>query len=152
METSKYKFYMAECDASWGILYNTKRDLEVDFKGLRYAKCEGIDTVGKPRVYTETYADSDTLRVYMPSPITNEATKVTFTFYFFGEKRRETYHSFIDFVRGGKRAYWDSARKRKFYFVVTDEIKPATEMWYGSNPYLELRLTVQNIKGYTENI
>lgn len=152
MATSKYKFYMAECDADWKVKGSTTKDLEKDFEGLRYAKCEGIDTVGKPRVYTENYADSDILRVYMPSPITNEATNVTFTFYFFGENRRETYHSFVDFARGGKRVYWDSARKRKFNFVVTDEIKPATEMWYGSNPYLELRLTVKNVKGYTESI
>lgn len=152
MATSEYTFYMAECDGGWNVKDGTTKDLERDFEGLRYAKCEGLDTVGKPRVYTENYADSDTLRVYMPSQITNEATKVTFTFYFIGENRRETYHSFVDFVRCGKRVYWDSARKRKLYFVVTDEIKPATEMWYGSNPYLELQLTVQNIKGYTENI
>jgi hypothetical protein len=33
--------------------------------------------------------------------------------------------------------------------VVASEIKPASEMWYGSTPYLELNLQVQNLNGKT---
>lgn len=152
MSSTGYKFYMqgvVKENDKYVEIENTRKDLETDFVGLRYAKCEGIDNFGKPHIYTESYADSDGIRVYVPDKITNDAIDITFTFYFLGDKRRETYHNFIEYVRQGIHAYWDNARNRKFYFVVTDDIKPASEMWYGSSPYLELKLKVQNLNGKT---
>lgn len=151
MSNGNYKFYMQEC-TSYGSPLGAEKDLEADFEGLRYAKCEGLDTYGKPRVYTETYADSDTLRAYVPSELTRDATKVTFTFYFKGENRRATYFDFLDYVSNGYHIYRDTARGRKFVFIVTEEIKPASEKWYGNEPYLELKLTVQNLNGKTEKV
>lgn len=151
MSNHGYKFYMQECTKD-GVLIGTQRDLEIDFDGLRYAKCEGIDAFGKPRIYTESYADSDNLRVYIPDELTNDATKITFTFYFVGDNRQKTYYEFVDYVRNGYHVYHDTARNKKFIFVVVDEIKPATEVWHGSTPYMELKLQVQNLNGKTFDV
>lgn len=151
MSDHGYNFYMQKCNSE-GVVSSddTAKDLEKDFVGMRYAKCEGINDYGKPRVYTESYADSDKLRTYVPDDLTNDATKIKFTFYFTGDKRQETYHEFVNWVRKGYTLYWDTARNRKFTFIIVDEIKPATEQWHGGTPYLELQLTVQNLKGKTE--
>lgn len=149
METSKYKFYMAECDASWGILYNTERDLEDYFKGLRYQEAKGLNLTGKPKLYTETYADADKVRVYIPEKVTYEPTTITFRFVFFGEDRYKTYDEFVAWVSGKRMVYRDTARNKYAYFYVADSIQPAEEMWYGSIPYLRLELKVTNVYGCT---
>lgn len=143
---------MQECNKDGTLVAGTKKDLEADFSGMRYAKCEGIDYYGKPRVYTEQYADSDTLRTYVPNKVTRDATKVTFTFYFTGANRHQTYYDFLEYVTSGYHMYYDTARNRKFTFIVADEIKPASEQWHGGTPYLELRMTVQNLNGKTEKV
>ena len=144
------KFYMQECDKNGVLVEGTKRDLEADFDGLRYAKCEGLNDYGKPRIYTESYADSETLRTYIPKELTNDAIKITFTFYFIGEDRQKTYHEFVEYIRNGYHVYYDTARNRKFYFCVVDELKTANEVFHGSTPYLEFKFSVQNLKGKTD--
>lgn len=147
-----YKFYMQECNSQGKVLAGAPiKDLEVDFNGMKYSKVEGLDKIGKPRIYTERFADSDRLRVHIPSELTNDATTVKFTFFFTGENRREVYDSFIEYVRKGFKRYHDTARNKYLYFCVNTEIAPAKEQWYGSTPYLELQLTVQNIFGRTFN-
>ncbi len=150
---SDYKFYMQKCDKDYNLIDGTLKDLEVDFDGLKYGKCEGINDYGKPKnVYTEEYSDSNELRVYVPQEITNEATTIKFTFYFTGANRQATYHSFISYLNDGIHVYYDTARKRKFYFILTEKISISDEMWYGGEPYFKVDLTVQNIKGKTEDI
>jgi hypothetical protein len=152
---SDYKFYMQEVilnDGKWELVPNTLKDLEKDFPALRYSKAEGINSIGKSRVYTEKYADSDKLRVYVPEEVTNEATKVTFTFYFFGEQRQATFDEFNDYICKGVHRYWDTARNKYFDFILEDEIKISDEMWYGDMPYFEVKYTVQNLNGKTFDV
>lgn len=149
MATSKYKFYMAECDADWKINSNTQKDLEVDFEGLRYQEAKGLNLTGKPRLYTETYADADKVRVYIPENVTYEPTTITFSFVFFGENRYKTYDEFVAWVSGKRMVYHDDARNKWAYFYVADSVQPAEEMWYGSTPYLRLELKVSNVYGRT---
>lgn len=143
---------MQSCDSKGAILIDSQEiDLEnhPEFKGLRYSKAVGLDKVGKPRTYTEKFSDSDRLRVYIPETLTNDATTVEFTFFFVGENRRTSYQNFVEYVRNGYKVYHDDARGKYLYFFVNSEITPATERWYGNTPYLELKLTVQNIFGRT---
>ena len=149
MATSKYKFYMAECDAEWNIKGDTQKDLEVDFEGLRYQEAKGLNLTGKPRLYTETYADADKVRVYIPENKTYEPTTITFSFVFFGENRYKTYDEFVAWVSGKRMAYHDDARNKWAYFYVADSIQPAEEKWYYSTPYLRLELKVTNVYGRT---
>lgn len=145
-----YSFYMQECDNKGHILAGTKgKNLEVDFQGLKYRRAEGLDMIGKPRIYTEKFADSDRMRVHIPNEITNEPTTVKFSFVFVGDDRQKTYHDFLEYVRKGCHRYYDTCRNKYLYFFVDSELKPAEEMLYGSIPYLKLDITVQNIFGRT---
>lgn len=152
MATSKYKFYMAECDASWNIINESRRNLEESFVGMRYLEAKGLNLVGKPKVYTETYADSKRVRVFLPPSMTYEPTKVTFSFAFFGEERYQTYDAFVTWISGKRMVYWDDARKKGVFFYVADSIQPAEEKWYGSTPFLRMELNVSNVYGNTYTV
>lgn len=159
-----YKFYMQE--VAWynggyqdkevnddGTLSETVfeiKDLEEDFEGLKYIKCEGLEDVGEANVYTEVFADSDRLRVYVPENVTHKATEVKLTLIFVGENRRSTFNNFNEYIQQGFHAYWDSARKKRFVFFVKDAIKPSEDKFIGSTPYIEATYTLSNIKGKTE--
>lgn len=152
---SEYKFYMQACNHKGELISGSaEMDLENEssFAGLRYSKVEGLNKIGKPRIYTEKYSDSDRLRVHIPNELTNEPTTVKFTFFFTGDRRYESYKNFVEYVRVGFKRYYDTARRKYLYFCVNSEIAPASEMWYGSTPYLELQLTVQNIFGKTFDV
>ena len=142
---------MVECDKHGKVASGKEEiNLERHFGGLRYSKAEGLDKIGTPKnIYEEKFADSDRLRVYVPSAITNEATTVIFTFFFVGDERQKVYHDFLDYVRNGFHRYHDDARNKYLYFCVKSELKPAEEKQYGSVPYLNLELEVQNIFGRT---
>ena len=143
-------FYMRETDKKGNFLEGSvAKDLEADFKGLLYSKADGIEKLGKLRVHTETYADSDRTRVYIPEKQTYEPTNVSFTFLFVGEDKERTYYSFLDYITKGFHAFWDTKRMRKVIFYVEDEISPATVINKGRTQYIELTLNVKNIFGKT---
>ena len=148
-----YKFYMQECDKEGNLLAgSTKKDLEVDFEGLRYASMDGILTIGKPKnITTETFTDSQRQRVWIPEEITNEATKINFKCYFFGDNCEDTFTAFSDYIRKGFRRYWDTARKRWFAFYCGEEIKVTSSMMKGKK-YLEATFILNNIFGRTFNV
>lgn len=141
---------MVECDNKGKVADGAVEiDLEEHFSGLAYMKAEGLNKLGKPRVYTEKFADSDRLRVYKPDDTIREATTVTLSFAFVGENRHKTYHEFVEYISTGVKRYRDTARNKYLYFFVSSEIKPAKEMWYGSTPYLTADIQVQSIFGKT---
>lgn len=160
-KSSEYGHYMKRADITDSYI-----DIEEysNFKGLRYMKVEGIMDVGKAKnIYTETYADSDTLRVYLPKhyssgtmvhsvdDIANEATQITMYFLVIGyeTQRLNTIKNFRDYLRAGIHTYYDDARLLEFDFIVTDEFKVSEERWHGSQPYAELVVTMQNLNGKT---
>lgn len=150
---NKYKIYMQEVDNSGNLKENTLKDLEDDFDGLRYSKCEGLNTIGAPKnVYEETYSDANRLRVYLPEEVKNAATTISLTLFFVGDNRYATKDAFDAYISKGLHKYWDTCRKKWFIFYVKDEIKPATEELYGSTPFLKYTYTLQNIYGKTFNV
>lgn len=129
-------------------------NIEETYDGLLYSKAEGMNNVGKSKViYTESYAESDRLRVSVPPDgnYTNEATVITMTFLVVGkeEDRQSVLDEFESEIRAGIHRYWDTARKRYFDFVVTDDIKVSDERWHGSQPYVEVQIPMQNLNGRT---
>ena len=149
--SSKYKFYMIACDKDGTVIQNSEKDLERDFDGLVYSKCEGLETIGAAKnIYEEKYADSDTLRVHVPATILNEATTIKLTLFFVGENRHTVRDDFNKYVRNGFHKYWDNARKRMFQFYVSKELPIGEEKWNGSTPYLKCEYTLNNIHGKTE--
>ena len=126
------------------------KNLETDFGRILYSKCEGLDTKGKRKnVYTETYSDSDNLRVWQGEEVTREATKITLTLAFIGDRkeRGDTFDALYEYIKNGKLYYWDNARKKKAYFIFTEEYKTSEEMFYGSQPYILASFTLQNLWG-----
>lgn len=151
MET--YKFYMQTINKDGSIPDDSvTRDLEAYFDGLRYKQCKGLNTIGKPRVYTEVYADSDRLRSYIPETPLFDATEIELTLYFMGENRQATFDAFNEFILGGYRKYWDTARNKAFDFFVKDKVEISKEMWYGGMPYFEVTYTLQNLNGKTTDV
>jgi hypothetical protein len=148
---ANFKFYMQEVEWN-GSEYATigePKDLEKDFDGLRYEKCQGLDAIGSARIYKEEYADSDRLRVFIPTELTNEATEVNLSLYFIGENRRKTFDSFCEYIRKGCHLYYDNVRKKKLYFYVEKPIKINEDENKGSKPYINAIFTLQNIFGKT---
>lgn len=154
---TNYKFYMQQCTKDGVLIDGTLRDLEADFSGLRYAKCEGLNNYGAAKnVYIEKYADSENLRAYVPDTILHESTEIKFTFYIFGNAsdRQATLDALMAYLDNGRYFYyWDTARKRKFMFIPpTTAITPSDELWYAGKPYFKIELTLQNVNGHTTPI
>ena len=148
--TSTYNFYMQECTKDGVLIEGTKKNLEHDFNGLKYSRMDGIETIGATKnIYTETFADSDKQKVYMPKEVTHKPTDITFTVFFLGENRYKVYDEFNAYIGKGLHKYWDDARKKWFIFYVSDEIKPAEQKWHGSEPYLKMSYKLKNIYGMT---
>lgn len=150
-KSSQYTHYMQRVDITDSL---GQIDIEEHFSGLLYMKADGMNDIGKSKnVYTEGYADSDRLRVYLPNDgnYTNNATKITMHFLVVGSEsaRQTTIKNFRDYVREGIHRYWDDARKLEFDFVVQDEIKVSDEKWHGSTPYVEIQVPMQNLNGKT---
>lgn len=125
-----------------------------------------MNDIGEAKnIYTETYAESDLLRVSLPKhydaatgtmvhdvdDITNKATKITMHFLVVGDasQRKITISNFYNYIREGVHEYWDTARLLHFDFIVQDEIKVSEEKWHGSTPYVEIQVVMQNLNGKT---
>lgn len=154
-----YKFYMQRYPiiTTDGNGITTKKvmpiyDLERDFVEMRYKSFTGLEDYGKPTVYTEKFAETEELSIYIPPVSVLENTELTLTVLFFGECRRDTYHQFVDYVHGSKLIYWDTCRERKVALYQSDAIKPATDSLYGSTPYMECPIKFTNIFGRTFDI
>lgn len=141
---SKKIFYMQRAD----VLDSPIKDLEKDFVGLKYIRCEGLETKGKPKnIYQEMYADSDEVRVYIPSVINREATKVTMELVFEGANRRKVFNDFYDYIKLGKFKYWDNLRNKEALLVLNNEVKPSEDLFKGSSPYIEVKFPFLNLYG-----
>lgn len=146
------KFYMQKVDANGVLISDTLKDLEVDFLGMKYSKCEGLMNKGRRKnIHTETYADSDTLRVWQGEEVTREATTITFTFVFAGNDRKSVYESFYEYVKNGIISYYDTARMKEARLVLIDALEPSDDIYKGSTPYIQANFKFQNIWGECKN-
>ena len=162
-KSSQYNHYMRSVSLD-GTPLDSWKNIEDKFTGLRYLSAKGIFDIGKPKnIYTETYAESDRMRVYLPkhnsggsqvhsvSDIANEQTEISMTFLVIGSStdRIRTIIEFENYVREGAHSYYDDARNLEFDFIVTGELKVSEEKWHGDVPYIELTVPMQNLNGKT---
>lgn len=145
---SGYYIYMIPCDKDGNNLSKIAMDLEWNFKGLKYMSLKGLDSIGTPKIYVEEYADSDTLRTYIPEEVKNSPIECELTLAFVGANRYDVYYKFNEYVRQGYHRYFDSVRKKALIFFVNDKIEPAEEMWKGSTPYLQVTYKLKSVKGH----
>lgn len=145
-----YKFYMSRYDKGLGS-WEEEIELTEKFEGLLYCKCEGISSKGKVKnIYTESYAESEELRIYLPENPVRESTEINLCVVFVEDTRRDVLDSFVEYVTGKLIRYWDTVRNRIVYMIQTDEIKPEEDIIIGSTPYIYVEIPFKNIKGQTE--
>lgn len=126
-------------------------DIMSYFDGLYYKQCVGISHKGKIKnIYTEEFAETDKLRVYIPETVARENTELEFTFVFKGENRRDVYDNFIDWISGYKIKYWDTLRNRQTEMILIEAIEPDDDYFLGSEPYMLAKFTFKNLRGQTE--
>lgn len=130
-----------------------EKDLETRFPGLKYSSCAGLNDKGKrTNIHTESYADSDELRVWQGDTVKREATNITLELYFIGEGRQEAYDEFYEYISNGKVYYWDNARKKQAYMVLNDAPNVKEDVYKGSTPYIRVDFKFQNIWGACKNV
>ena len=125
------------------------KNLEEDFQGLKYSKCEGLNEIGESVVYEESYPEVGGVRVYIPENPTNNQTTIILTLYFIGNSRQKVKDEFDEYIRRGIHKYWDTARNKEFTFYVKEKITPSEEKSYGRMPYIEVPYKLSNINGRT---
>jgi hypothetical protein len=129
------------------------KDLETRFPGIRYSSCDGLNNKGKrTNIHTESYADSDELRVWQGETVTREPTTITLSLYFIGENRQVIYEEFYQYISNGKVYYWDNVRKKQAYMILEDELKIREDVYKGSTPYISVDFKFQNIWGACKDV
>ena len=142
-----YKFYMSRLvDGSW----ESPISIEDYFNGMKYISCKGLSDKGKIKnIYTESYAEVEDLRVYIPDEVVRENTDIEFEFGFEKTGRRDVFDSFVDWVSGYKIKYWDTCRNREVEMILIDKVEVDEDLLIGSSPYIIVPFKFKNLKGST---
>lgn len=146
MAKSQYNFYMARYENN---AWSEEQSIEDSFEGLRVATIKGLSDKGKPRIYTETYAEIDGTDVYIPEEIKRDSTEIEFEILFMGNGYRDVYDSFVEFITGTKIRYHDTCRNRQLEMVLNDSIEVSGEMLYGGQPFVMASFKFLNLAGHT---
>ena len=127
-------------------------DIEEHFK-CKYVKFEGLSETGKVKnVYTETYAETEELRVYMPDEVLYENTELSLTLLFAPSSNNENdvqdnERAFFEYVSGHKIEYHDTFRNRYVSLLLINKPEVVGEILYGGSRYREVKYTFKNIYG-----
>jgi hypothetical protein len=103
-------------------------------------------------VHTESYADSDELRVWQGDTVAREATTITLDLYFIGSNRQDVYEDFYQYISNGKVYYWDNMRKKQAYMIFKDALKVREDVYKGSTPYIRADFKFQNVWGACKDV
>lgn len=126
-------------------------------QGMYVLEAKGLADYGKPKnIVTESYAEGDGLKVYIPSDgvIKREATDVSLKLLFIDEGgvgRYQQYDTFIGYMDSNLVWYWDSVRKRKARLLLVEKSSPE-ENFKGNLPYIEATVKFKNVDGYSEQL
>lgn len=110
---------------------------------------KNVAAYGKPKnVVTESFAETDGLRVWTPTAVAHEATDVTLTFCFLdgAANRYDAYDAFVAYVEGMVFEWWDTVRFRKERLLLTEKVEPK-EHFHGDIPYIEAEFKFKNVDG-----
>lgn len=129
--------------------WETPIDLEAAFEGLFYYKCEGLNTKGEPRTYTEEYAEAEQLRIWLPENVTRKATDVVLQLLFKGSTRQAAFDAFAAYVSGKRVRFWDSVRKRQAEMYLSGAVEVSEEKLHGTTPYFIAKFPFTCLSGDT---
>ena len=127
-------------------------DIEAQFK-CKYVKFEGISETGKVKnVYTETYAETEELRMYIPYDVLYDNTDMSLTLLFspYSENDsdvQDNERAFFEYVSGHKIEYHDTFRNRYVSLLLINKPEVVGEVLYGGSRYREVKYTFKNIYG-----
>lgn len=157
----KYKFYIQK----YGRKYWDKNksqyveeakgeliDIEAQFK-CKYVKFEGLSETGKVKnIYTETYAETEELRMYIPDEVLYDNTDMSLTLLFspYSENDsdvQDNERAFFEYVSGHKIEYHDTFRNRYVSLLLLNKPEVVSEVLYGGSRYREVKYTFKNIYG-----
>ena len=157
----KYKFYIQK----YGRKYWDKNksqyveeakgeliDIEAQFK-CKYVKFEGLSETGKVKnIYTETYAETEELRMYIPDEVLYENTDMSLTLLFspYSENDsdvQDNERAFFEYVSGHKIEYHDTFRNIYVSLLLLNKPEVVGEVLYGGSRYREVKYTFKNIYG-----
>ena len=157
----KYKFYIQK----YGRKYWDKNksqyveeakgeliDIEAQFK-CKYVKFEGLSETGKVKnIYTETYAETEELRMYIPDEVLYENTDMSLTLLFSPYSTNDSdvqdnERAFFEYVSGHKIEYHDTFRNRYVSLLLINKPEVVGEVLYGGSRYREVKYTFKNIYG-----
>ena len=127
-------------------------DIEEQFK-CKYVKFEGLSETGKVKnIYTETYAETEELRVYIPDEVLYENTDLSLTLLFAPDSANDSdvqnnERAFFEYVSGHKIEYHDTFRNRYVSLLLLNKPEVIGEVLYGGSRYREVKYTFKNIYG-----
>lgn len=134
-------------------IQGSSRDLETYYSGLKYIEAKGLTDKGKRKnVYTETYSDSDKIRLWQGDDVTREATTIKMSFLFMGETRYQIYNDFYDYVKNDIIRYFDTKRLLQVDMVLIDKVTISNEQLKSGVPYFVADFTFQNLYGDTTKL
>ena len=127
-------------------------DIEAQFK-CKYVKFEGLSETGKVKnVYTETYAETEELRMYIPDEVLYENTDMSLTLLFSPDSTNDSdvqnnERAFFEYISGHKIEYHDTFRNRYVSLLLLNKPEVVGEVLYGGSRYREVKYTFKNIYG-----
>lgn len=138
------KIYIAKCSKSSDGSYVAGEAIEIQehFKGAYYNAIEGLESYGKPKNYTEKYAEAKSLDVFFPKETVYEENDVSIKLYFFDIDNHknedeaikaisDSYHAFVDYISGSYIKFWDNIRKRKVMLAYQEATKVDKDTLHG---------------------
>lgn len=151
-------------DGSYVAMDDKDLSLEEDFGFIRYKSMTGINSRGKQKgVYVETYAESNSARVWHADTVSREQITSTLSLLSFGAdpslptelsvteqilEAEKNWHSFYDKLEGCVFVWRDDYRQRKALFYVLDATEPKSDVIKGV-PYIQCDVTLTNVFGQT---
>ena len=127
-------------------------DIEEQLK-CKYVKFEGLSETGKVKnIYTETYAETEELRMYIPDEVLYDNTDMSLTLLFspYSENDsdvQDNERAFFEYVSGHKIEYHDTFRNRYVSLLLLNKPEVVGEVLYGGSRYREVKYTFKNIYG-----
>ena len=127
-------------------------DIEEFFK-CKYVKFEGLSENGKVKnLYSESYAETEELRIFTPDDILYENTDLALTLLFAPTSSSDidvqnNERAFFEYVSGRKIEYHDTFRNRYVSLILINKPEVIGEVLYGGSRYREVKYTFKNIYG-----
>ena len=103
-------------------------------------------------IYTETYAETEELRMYIPDEVLYDNTEMSLTLLFAPDSENDSdvqdnERAFFEYVSGHKIEYHDTFRNRYVSLLLLNKPEVVGEVLYGGSRYREVKYTFKNIYG-----